>query len=248
MNTLLSRLKAFKLSGMAANLKERSAYAQSEQLSYLQFLELLCEDEHNNRQQNNYRKRLLKAKIPANKTLDDFDFTFQPSIDRKQLNDVYTGQFIREAANVIFIGHPGTGKTHLAIAIGLNALAKGFKVLFTGVGEMLDQLHMAKADNSYYKKLKDYLSPDLLILDELGFKALPDYAADDFFEVASKRYEQGACMITTNKSFQQWKDIFGDSVLASAILDRLVHHATVFKINGPSYRTKNLPTEPSTPE
>lgn len=240
MNTLVHRLREFKLSGIAANLKERLAYAQDKQLGYEQFLELLCEDEANNRQLNGYRKRLAKAKIPVFKSLEDFDFSFQPSIDKKQLNDVYTGQFIRERSNVIFIGNPGTGKTHLATAIGINALAKGFKVLFTSVADMLEQLHMAKADNSYYKKLQDYLLPELLILDELGFKALPDYAADDFFAVIAKRYEAGSCIITTNKTFEQWGDIFKDSVLASAILDRIVHHSNLFKINGPSYRAKTI--------
>lgn len=113
-------------------------------------------------------------------------------------------------------------------------------MLFTPVSEMLYNLNAAKADNSYYKKLEFYLEPSLLILDELGFKKLPNYSADDFFEVIAKRYEKGSMIITTNKSFEQWGDIFADNILASAILDRIVHHSTVFKINGPSYRAKNL--------
>lgn len=240
MNTLLYRLREFKLSGIVANLSERLAYAQEQQLSYQQFLELLCEDEINNRSHNGYKKRYAKSKMPAHKTLEGFDLSFQPSLDKKQLNDAYTCQFIREKSNLIFIGNPGTGKTHLAIAIGIHAIAKGFKVLFSSVGEMLDQLHMSKADNSYYKKLQDFLNPDLLILDELGFKALPHYSADDFFEVISKRYEKGSCIITTNKTFEQWGDIFTDAILASAILDRVIHHSSLFKINGPSYRAKNI--------
>lgn len=240
MNTVHKRLRDFKLSGMIANLEERLDFANKNQLGYLEFLELLCEDETNNRSSNSYKKRLSKARIPARKTLEDFDFSFQPSLNKKQANDAYTCQFIRQHSNLIFIGNPGTGKTHLSIAIGLNAIAKGFKVLFTGVGEMLDQLHMAKADNSYYKKLQDYLTPDLLILDELGFKALPHYAADDFFDVIAKRYEKGSCIITTNKTFEHWGDIFTDSILASAILDRMVHHSQIFKINGPSFRAKNI--------
>jgi DNA replication protein DnaC len=240
LSTLEKRLRDFKLSGILANLHERLAFANEKQVGYLEFLELLCDDEFNNRSQNSYKKRFARAKIPAYKTLEQFDFSFQPSINKKELNDAYTCQFIRNHANIIFIGNPGTGKTHLATAISLNAIAKGFKVLFTSVGEMLDNLHMSKADNSYYKRLQDYLTPDLLILDELGFKALPSYSADDFFDVIAKRYEKGSCIITTNKSFEQWGDIFTDNILASAILDRMVHHSHIFKINGPSYRAKNI--------
>lgn len=141
---------------------------------------------------------------------------------------------------MIFVGNPGTGKSHLGIALGIKALAKNYKVFFTSVSEMLYQLHLSKADNSYYRKLQEYLLPDLLILDELGFKKVPNYSADDFFEVISKRYERGSCIITTNKSFEQWGEIFADQTLSSAILDRLIHYATIFKINGPSYRTKAL--------
>jgi DNA replication protein DnaC len=240
MSTVYKHLREFKLSGMVANIDERIAFANDKQLGYLEFIELLCDDEINNRNRNGYKKRLTKARIPSHKTLEDFDFSFQPSINKKQVNDIYTCQFIRENKNAVFIGKPGTGKTHLAIAIGLHAIAKGFKVLFTDVGEMLDNLHMAKADNSYYKKLQDYINPDLLILDELGFKALPAYSAQDFFDVIAKRYEKGACIVTTNKNFENWGEIFTDNIMASAILDRIVHHSSIFKINGPSYRAKNI--------
>lgn len=240
MNTLQTRLRDFKLAGFYSNLNERLSYAQEKSLSYAEFLELLIEDEINSRKEHSYKKRYLKAKLPAHKTYEDFDFSFQPSIDKKLFNDVLTCQFVREKRNVIFIGNPGTGKSHLSIALGIQSLLKGFKVLFTSVAEMLYNLNAAKADNSYYKKLDFYLEPQLLVLDELGFKKLPNYSADDFFEVISRRYEKGSVIITTNKSFEQWSDIFTDNILASAILDRIVHHSTVFKINGPSYRSKNL--------
>ena len=240
MLSIQKKLKDFKLAGMAAGIEERLSFAQSQQLGYLEFLELLCEDETCSRNQNGYKKRLSKAKLPVRKTIEDFDFTFQPSIDKRKINDVCTCQFIESNSNIVFIGNPGTGKSHLALAIGLTALSKGFKVLFTSVSEMLDQLHMSKADNSYYKKLQEYISPDLLILDELGFKAVPDYAADNFFDVISKCYETGSCIITTNKDFSQWSEIFADKILSSAILDRIVHHSEVFKINGPSYRAQNI--------
>ena len=132
------------------------------------------------------------------------------------------------------------GKSHLSTAIGIKAVLKGYKVLFTQVNEMLANLYFSKADNSYYQKLSYYLSPDLLILGKLGFKKIPAYSADDFFEVISKRYEKGSIIITTNKGFESWGDIFADPVLASAIIDRVVHYSTVIKINGPSYRTKDI--------
>ncbi len=240
MEALKEHLRTFKLAGMLMALEERMTYANDKQLSYGQFLELLCEDEVNNRNDNSYKKRHAKAKLPAHKTIEDFDFSFQPSLNKKQINDALTCQFIKERRNLIFIGNPGTGKTHLSIAVALRALSKNFKVLFTPVSEMLYQLHVSKADNTYYKKLEEYLRPDLLVLDELGFKKFPQYAADDFFEVISKRYEAGSLIITTNKPFEEWSTIFGDTILAGAILDRVVHHSMIFTIKGQSYRSKTI--------
>jgi len=240
MNTIKNYLKEFKLAGMLNTLEERLSYANDNHLSHNQFLEILCEDESTNRKDNGHKKRYARAKLPAHKTIEDFDFSFQPSIDKKQINDVATCQYIKDKRSLIFIGNPGTGKTHLAIALGIKALSKNYKVFFTSVSEMLYQLHTSKADNSYYKKLQDYLSPDLLILDELGFKKLPSYSADDFFDVISKRYEKGSCIITTNKNFDQWGEIFTDNVLSSAIQDRIIHYANIFKINGQSYRAKEI--------
>lgn len=240
MNALKSRLKTFKLSGAYNSLEDRITYAKENSLDYLEFLELLMEDEYNNRRDNSYKKRYTKAKLPSYKTFEDFDFVFQPSIDKKVINDCLTCNFIREKRNIVFVGNPGTGKTHLSISIGIKALMKGHKVLFTSVSEMLHSLHMSKADNSYYQKLNYYLAFDLLILDELGFKKLPNYSADDFFEIISNRYERGSVIITTNKSFEDWPDIFADNILSSAILDRVVHYSVIIKINGASYRAKDV--------
>ena len=243
MNMLKSRLKSFKLSGIYNTVDERLSFAKDKSLSYQEFLELLLEDEENNRRENSYKKRYSRAKLPCLKRIEDFDFSFQPSIDRRVINDFATCQFIDQRKNIIFLGEPGVGKSHLSVAIAIKALLKGRSVLFTQVSEMLQALHQSKADNSYYKKLDYYIKPELLVLDELGFKKIPSYSADDFFEVISKRYEKGSVIITTNKSFEEWGDIFADNILASAIIDRVVHHSTVIKVNGKSYRTKNIKKE-----
>ncbi len=240
MNMLKSRLKSFKLSGMYNAVDERLSFAKDKALSYQEFLELLLEDEENNRRENSYKKRYSRAKLPYLKRIEDFDFSFQPDMDRRSVNDFATCQFIQERKNIIFIGKPGVGKSHISVGIAIKALLKGHSVLFTQVSEMLQSLHQSKADNSYYKKLNYYIKPDLIILDELGFKKIPNYSADDFFEVISKRYEKGSIIITTNKNFEEWGNIFADNILASAIIDRIVHHSTVLKVNGDSYRTKEI--------
>lgn len=243
MQSIKTQLRTFKLSGIYQSFEERVAYATEKSLPYADFLALLLEDEENNRRDNSYKKRHAKAKFPALKKIEDFDFSFQPSIDKRIINDFLTCRFIQEKKNVVFIGSPGTGKTHLSISLGIKALQKGHKVLFTSTAQMLNDLHTSKADNSYYKKLDYYLNCDLLIIDELGFKKIPQYSADDFFEVISRRYEKGSVIITANKSFEQWGDIFSDSILASAIIDRITHYSSLIKINGPSFRQKDLKKE-----
>ena len=151
-----------------------------------------------------------------------------------------TCQFIQAKENVVLVGASGTGKTHLAIALGIKALAKEFTVYFSTVSDLLYNLHIAKADNSYIKKLKQLINYDLLILDELGFKQLPPYSTDDFFSIISKRYEHKSTIITTNKEVDQWNDIFNEEVLTRAITDRIMHHATTFNIKGKSYRRKKI--------
>ncbi len=236
MQELVNNLRSFKLSGMVSSLSDRLHYAQNNKLGYQEFLSLLCEDEMSNRRDNNYKRRVNAAKLPANKNLEAFDFTFQPSIDAKIINDLAICKYIDVGENVIFIGDSGTGKTHLAIGLANKALAREYSVYFTTVSDMLYNLHIAKADNSYHKKIKQLISYDLLILDELGFKQLPKYSADDFFTVIAKRYENKSTIITTNKDFTDWNEIFADELLSRAIIDRIMHHAYIMNIKGKSYR------------
>ena len=198
----------------------------------------MLNDESSNRIANAKSKRLHSAKFPNHKTIEAYNFNYQPNLNRKEIYNLATCEFIRNKENIAFIGPSGTGKTHLSIAIGINAISQGYSVLFTTVNQMLDELYMARADNSVNKKLKKYISPDLLILDELGLKKLSQNNIDDFYEIISKRYETGSIIVTSNKKFDEWAKIFYDPVLATAILDRLIHHCNFIVIDGESYRMK----------
>lgn len=237
-STLFKDLRNLKLSGIAKTLEVRNEQAIKEKLSYMEFLELLIEDELANRKDNSYKKRFQKAHFPFTKTLEEYDFNFQPTLNRQEIYNLATCEFIRKKENVVFIGPPGTGKTHLSISIGIKALQQGYKVIFTTVSDMMGALFESKADNSYAQKLKYYLSSDLLILDELGFRKLNEHIVDQFYEIISQRYEKGSLIITSNKTFDEWGNIFWDSILASAILDRIVHHCHLVLIKGESYRMR----------
>jgi DNA replication protein DnaC len=232
------RLRQLKLAGMIDTLDVRNEYAIKSNISYLEFLSLLLEDEINSRADHSFKNRLRRAHFPYYKTLEEFDFSFQPNLNKKQIYDLATCGFIRKKESVVFIGPPGVGKTHLSIAIGIKALMQGYKVLFTTVHDLMTVLFASKADNTYHQKMKLYSSVDLLILDELGYKRLNQATVDEFFEIISRRYEKGAMIITSNKSFQEWVDILWDPVLTTAILDRIIHHCHLIMIKGESYRMR----------
>jgi DNA replication protein DnaC len=239
MNELKNKLRELKLAGAVKTLETRNKYALEHKASYLEFLELIIEDEYANRMANSYHKRFSKAKLTMQKTLDNYDFSYQPELDKKLINELASCRFILEKKNIILMGKPGVGKTHIANAIGLEAIKQGYKVLFIHVNDLIDRLYASKADGTYQHTLKSFLMADLLILDELGFKKIPATGLDDFFEIIRRRYENGSMIITTNRSFEDWAQIFGDLVLASAIIDRVVHHAYILKITGESFRIKN---------
>src|SRR5690606_14076501 len=187
-----------------------------------------------------YQNKLRESKLDTQKVLDSYDFSYQPQVDKRQIYDLASCRFIDQKYNVVFMGKPGVGKTHLANAIGLEAVKKGKKVLFIHSNEMVEKLYSSRADGTYQATMQKFLKPDLLILDELGFKKMPQYSMEDFFEIIRKRYESGSMIITTNRNFEDWGALFGDKVIASAIIDRIVHHAHIIKITGDSYRIKNL--------
>lgn len=243
MQAIKEKLKSLRLPGALASLESHNQLALAEQFSYLEFLDLLLEDEKAHRQAASYQRRLRSSKLSEQKRLDNYDFDYQPELPRKQIRQLASAQFIPEGGNVILMGKPGVGKTHLANAIGLEALKHNYTVRFTHANQLIEQLHTAKADGAYRNLMNRILKIDLLIIDELGFKKLPAQGADDFFEIIRQRYERKSIIITSNRTFEDWGQIFGDAVLASAIIDRLVHHAQVFKITGDSYRIKDFKRE-----
>lgn len=240
MEKIKSKLRNLKLAGMVKSIESRNKFAIENKTSYIDFIELLIEDEHVNRMANSFSKRLNKSKIDTQKTLDFFDFNYQPDIDKRQIMDIASCRFINENKNIVLMGKPGVGKTHIANAIGLEAIKQGYTVMFLHINDLIDKINCAKADGSINLLMNSLLNTDLIILDEIGFKKLPNDSIDGFFEVIRKRYEKGSIIITTNRNFEDWGNVFGDFVMASAIIDRIVHHAIIIKINGESYRIKNF--------
>ena len=239
---LQKRLSELKLAGIRNTLEIRLKQAEGDSMPYAEFLTLLIEDEMTNRGDNKRKKLYRKAHMSSAKSIEDFDFSFQPSIKKRELLDLATGNFLTTATNILFIGQPGTGKTHLATSLGLRALALNKTVLFTTLWDMLDTLHQSRADLSFQKKIQMYVAPDLLIIDELGYKPLSPQAVQDLFEIIAKRYEKKAIIITSNRSIAEWDKIFLDKTLTTALLDRLLHHCRVIEIKGESYRIRNKET------
>lgn len=180
------------------------------------------------------------ANFPYFKTLDDYDFSFQPSINKEKILDLKNLRFIENNENILFVGSPGVGKTHLATAIGVETTKNRKLTYFINCNDLIDNLKRAYNENRLEARIKFYCKYKVLIIDEMGFLPIDDLGANILFQLINKRYEKSTTIITTNKTFAKWPEVFGDPVLANAILDRLLHHSIVFTINGRSYRTKNI--------
>jgi DNA replication protein DnaC len=182
--------------------------------------------------------RIAMARFPFHKTLEGFDFKFQPSIDPKVIRELATGRYIESGDNVLFLGPPGVGKSHLAVALGLKACEQGARTLFSTATALLATLGKAFAENRLDEKLKALAQPQLLIIDEIGYIPIDRHGANLFFQLVSRRYERGAIILTSNQSLGAWGDVFGDPVIATAVLDRLLHHSITVNIRGESYRLR----------
>lgn len=236
---LMTDLKSLRLPAMAEMLDSYAKQAASSSMSYVDFLGGLVSEEVSRKEQRSVQNRIKSARFPVLKSLDDFDYAFQPSINRKKLAELSSLRFIDNKENILFLGPPGIGKTHLATGLGVKACESGYKVLFTTLNDMVSVLMASMADNSFQSKLRHFIQPSLLIVDEVGYLPVSKEGANFLFQVVAKRYETGSIILTSNKSFADWGEVLGDSVIASAVLDRLLHHSTVFNIRGgDSYRLR----------
>jgi DNA replication protein DnaC len=226
------------LAEAATVLESRLEAAAQKQLPYADFLADLLASETTVRRERYLRARTRLAHLPFQRTLDQFDFRFQPSIDKRQVKELATLTFVSEAANILFLGPPGVGKTHLAVALGLRAIEQGFGVYFVRAQDLFEDLRRAQAEHRLDRRMRVYLAPRLLIIDEFGVWPYDRLAATAFFSLVSARYERGSILLTSNKGFGEWGEVLGDPVIATAILDRLLHHSHVLNIRGESYRLR----------
>jgi DNA replication protein DnaC len=243
--SVIGDLRRLKLSTIRENLDAHLRVAQSKSLTYLEFLKGLTTEEIKGREESNYRRRLKSARFPIVKTLEEFDFAFQPTLPRDKILQLKDCRWVANAVNLLLAGQSGTGKSHLAMALGLEAVQAGYKVYFTTVADLMDQLNAARASGQTVGLQKRLLKHDVLILDELGYLKIDQTQGNFLFRLVSHAYERFSLIITTNKDFSGWAEIFADQVQVSAMLDRLLHHAVIFNIKGDSYRVKRRKQNPT---
>jgi DNA replication protein DnaC len=241
--SLRNALKQLRLSGLLESLEVRLHEATGNGLSHAEFLELLLQDELAVRSDRQVRRRVKAAQFRELKTLEDFDWSFNPSIKKKQVFDLATCRFVRETRDVLFLGPPGVGKSFLAQAIGYQAIKCGFAVLYRSIFDVIRDFLHDEALGGEEKIMARYLKPDLLIVDDMGMKQLPKRSGEYLFEIVMRRYETRSTMMTSNRPLEDWGKLIGDVPSATAILDRFLHHAEIVPITGKSYRLRNQATK-----
>jgi DNA replication protein DnaC len=235
---LTALLEKMKLEHLADQIDTVCEQAAGRDLDYKAFLAQALETEYRGRFQRGTEARIKQARFPWVKTLEQFDFEFQPSLDRKLVRELAGLSFVERAHNVVLLGPPGVGKTHLAIALAMKAVEAGYSALFLTLEQLMTRLTRARHENRLERTLQQHVYPKVIVLDELGYLPLSREEASLFFRLLARRYERASLIVTSNKSFLDWGEIFQDHVLATAILDRLLHHATTLNIKGESYRLK----------
>jgi DNA replication protein DnaC len=232
-------LRGLKLKAILALYREITEQASARNLQYEEYLILLLEEELKRREEASVRAKVSKAKFPFIKTIEGFDFSFQPGLREKELIKLASLDFIEKKENIVFLGPPGVGKTHLSIGLGVKACIARYRVLFSAAQKLIEELSIAERDGSIMEKLLAYSRLHLLVIDELGYMPISRQQANLLFRLISIRYERGSTILTSNYAFEEWGRIFDDQVVAAAIIDRLVHHAHIFPINGSSWRIKD---------
>lgn len=241
---LETKLKSLKLSGMLDTLDLRINQAQRESLGFIQFLEFLLEDEIQRRVNKKLEARIKKARFEEQKTLEEFNFSFNPKIPAQYINDLATCQFVERKESIILCGQVGVGKTHLAQALGHQACRLGYKVLFTKASRFVSDLGGGRADGTRDERLRLYLKPDLLIIDDFALKEFSTLQAEDLYELIDERCRKGSLVITSNRAPEDWYALFPNPVIAESALDRLTSRAHVITLTGKSYRSLLRPTHP----
>jgi len=233
---LENKMRSLKLSGMLDTLELRLSQAQKDNLGFIQFLELLLEDETQHRANKKLASRIHKARFEEEKSLENFDFAFNPKMPSQHIHDLATCRFIERKESVIFCGPVGVGKTHLAEALGHQACRQGYSVLFTKAGRLLSDLGGGRADDTWEKRLRCYLKPDLLIIDDFALKEFTKTQAEDLYELIDRRYRSSSMIVTANRSPKDWYPLFPNPVIAESALDRLISCSHVITLTGRSYR------------
>lgn len=236
---LLPKLRQLKLSGMLHTLDVRAAQAIERQLSPVEFLALLLDDELERRDQQHLMNSLALSGCDSLKTLTQFDFLAAPGVNRTLIQDLATCAFISRHENILLCGPTGVGKSHLANALAIEALKRDFRVVSKPTHRLLSDLHTARANGAHLRLLNRILHCDLLVLDDFGLQALSPQAVQDLYEIITERYERGSLIVTSNRAFEEWAEVFSNDLLASAALDRLTHHAHTLTIRGDSFRQRH---------